>query len=487
MIIFGTADSLGCAAMTGMVGHSGRFGCRLSCDMPSRRRTGDSHYYPAMNCPDEYAVVNCTHPDVTDADLLNFRSHLPQKYSENINFLLHAQSQAEYRQCQLALGLCKQTLFSGLPFQPLPVPTNFTLDIMHLSVLNHPDLFMKLFTGKLDVYDSDDRLNWDWAVFYQNNTLWEGHGKSVAMCSSYIPSSFGRTPRNPALKINSGYKAWEYQLYFYGLGPVLFRHILPYKYWVNFCKLVSGIRLLQRHSMTHEDIIQGNNILIDFVHEFETLYYQWMESRIHFVHQSIHLLTHIGPETLRAGPLACYAQWTLETAIGNLGCEIRQDRDLYANLTQQAILRAQVNSLHARYPALILDLTPNLDSTLPSGAHEFTESKGYIFLPHCEDKPSPLTPDELHALRVHWCDEAWPNNIDSWINGVCRWPRLKLPNGQRVRSLWYESRCVGKTRRTTCVEVSHILLSIYNFNPLLLHRYHTKVTFELQKYSFTFA
>lgn len=70
------------------------------------------------------------------------------------------------------------------------------------------------------------------------------------------------------------------------------------------------------------------------------LYYQHMESRVHFVWQSIHMLTHIAPETLQAGPLSCYAQWTLEAAIGNLGQEIQQDQDLHANLTQQAIICA---------------------------------------------------------------------------------------------------------------------------------------------------
>ena len=34
VILFGTADSLGSTAMSGMVGHSGRYGCRLYCDMP---------------------------------------------------------------------------------------------------------------------------------------------------------------------------------------------------------------------------------------------------------------------------------------------------------------------------------------------------------------------------------------------------------------------------------------------------------------------
>jgi hypothetical protein len=58
---------------------------------------------------------------------------------------------------------------------------------------------------------------------------------------------------------------------------------------------------------------------MEFMHKYEDLYYQRMEVQIHFVWHSIHLLTHMGPETQRIGPLSCYAQWTLETVIGNLG------------------------------------------------------------------------------------------------------------------------------------------------------------------------
>jgi hypothetical protein len=74
-----------------------------------------------------------------------------------------------------------------------------------------------------------------------------------------------------------------------------------------------------------------------------------MESRIHFVRQSIHLLTHIASEMFHVGPLACYAQWTLETAIGNLGREIHQDHNMFANLAQHVVLHAQTNSLQAHF------------------------------------------------------------------------------------------------------------------------------------------
>lgn len=96
------------------------------------------------------------------------------------------------------------------------------MGIMHLTVLNDPDLFLKLFLGKLNVYSPDNRSTWDWAVFYHNSTLWNAHGETVDRAVPYLPSSFGRAPCNPAKKLNTGYKAWEFQQYLYGLGPTLF-------------------------------------------------------------------------------------------------------------------------------------------------------------------------------------------------------------------------------------------------------------------------
>lgn len=485
-IIMATADSLGSAAMTGMVGHSGKYGCRLYCEMPGRHREGDGHYYPVMNRPDAYSVEGCTYPDVSVKDLEEYRSDLPRKYNENVEFLLDAKTQADFRARRLESGLCRQTLFSGLPCQPLPVPSNLTMDIMHLTTLNDPDLLVKLFTGKMDVYEPDDRSTWDWAVFYRNKRLWEGHGETVAQATPFIPSSFGRAPRDPAKKINSGYKAWEYQLYVYGLGPTLFRHVLPRKYWLNFCKLVSGIRLLQRHTITRSELIKGHARLLEFVQEYEALYYQRMEARIHFVRQSVHLLTHIGPETIRAGPLSCYAQWTLETTIGNLGREIRQDRDLYANLTQRAILRAQVNSVQARYPNVRIDIRGSSDESLPANYLVFEGSPGYMFLPRREEHPRTLKDDEAEALRSYWHEKGWPG-LDNWNDSVCRWAKLQLPNGQKARSVWFEEGSAASLRRTSCVEVvCTVLYSVFgSLHPQ--HRLFTMETCTLLMCSFIFA
>lgn len=213
----------------------------------------------------------------------------------------------------------------------LGVPDIFTMNLMQLSVLNDPNLLLGLWRGTIKCYPPDDISTWDWAIL-KDKKIWQAHGNFIKVLTHFIPLSFGCAPCNPAKKINSGYKAWEFQLYIYELGPILLWHILPEPYWQNYCKLVAGIQVLQHPVITPQDLRTSNTALKAFVRDFETLYYQRIASQIHFICHSVHRLTHIAPETIHVGPLACYAQWTMETAIGNLGKEIRQDKDPYRNL-----------------------------------------------------------------------------------------------------------------------------------------------------------
>jgi hypothetical protein len=69
------------------------------------------------------------------------------------------------------------------------------------------------------------------------------------------------------------------------------------------------------------------------------------------------MLLHMAPEVVRVGPGGYYTQWTMERTIGNLGEEIKQPSNPYANLSQHGIHHSQVNALKAMIPAL----EPHLD------------------------------------------------------------------------------------------------------------------------------
>ncbi len=203
-----TADGPAMAYLTGLVGHHGKYGCRLYCPTPGRHKTNGPHYYPALLKPLHYKMQGCDHPDISHLSTnISFNHYFP-----NLQHLLESPNDAQYRKRRLETGIVKPTIFLGLPSRSiLPVPRCFGSDIMHLSTFNLSDLLLSLWRGVFDHDHHDSPANWPWAVL--QGEVWESHGRDVAAATPYLPGSFDRPPRNIAEKINSGYKAWEWLIY----------------------------------------------------------------------------------------------------------------------------------------------------------------------------------------------------------------------------------------------------------------------------------
>ena len=291
---------------------------------------------------------------------------------------------------------------------------------MHLISLNIPDLMLGLWHGTIDCDLSDNKESWDWAVLVGDT--WKDHGQHVADATPYLPGSFDRPPRNPAIKISSGYKAWEFLTYLYGLGPGLLYGILPDRYWKNFCKLVIGVRLLHQRSISKVQLIKGHQLLVDFVNGFEELYYQRKVSRLHFCRQSLHALLHVGPEIPRLGPGSYYSQWTMERTIGNLGEEIRQHSNPFQNLAERGVRRARINSL--------LAMLPELQQEAPSPRVSDSIGNGFILLGAREEYARKLPDIESAALREYHLNKDI--DLGTGTLYVQKWARLRLPNLQIV-------------------------------------------------------
>jgi hypothetical protein len=119
---------------------------------------------------------------------------------------------------------------------------------MHLGALNLSDLMISLWCGTIDCTNPDNKASWDWAVL--QGEVWQQHSKAVTDSLHYLPSLFDHPPCNITEKLMSGYKAWEFLLYLYGLGPGLLLGILPTSYYTNYCKLVFGVCLINQHRIT---------------------------------------------------------------------------------------------------------------------------------------------------------------------------------------------------------------------------------------------
>jgi hypothetical protein len=447
-LALGTADGPGMALLNGLVGHHGKYGCRLYCSVTGRHKPGVSHYFPALLKPNDYAVQGCDHDDVSFA---NLPSCSQEKYFSNLQYVMSSPNETQYKKRRLETGISKPTIFLGLQKdRTLRIPGCFGSDIMHLASLNLPDLLINLWRGTLDCDKKDDITTWEWARL--RGRVWEEHGRQVAATTPYLPGSFDRPPRNPAEKISSGYKAWEFLLYIFGLGPGLLLNILPDIYYRNFCKLVFGMRIIHQHQINRNDLQKAHEALLEFASEFEKIYYQRRTDRLHFVRQSIHAVTHLAPEVTRIGPPTCSSQWTMERTIGNLGQEIRQQSNAYANLSQRGLLRSQINALKAIIP----DLDP-LPPAMPRGSKDIGD--GFILLrakdkalqamQHCERLAFADYLKNTHAVQVPDC----------WSPEVVRWARLRLPNGQVARSAWKEKlKPLEKVRMARNVKVYNLLI-----------------------------
>jgi len=210
-----------------------------------------------------------------------------------------------------------------------------TTDIMHLAG-NISDLLISLWRGTIDHAVDDDPADWPWAVL-SDEDVWRAHGDAVERAGHFLPSSYDRKPRNIAEKINTQYKTWEFQLYIFGLAPILLYNLLPTEYWANYCKLVRGFQIMCQSTLSKEELLDAHALLCSWEHEFELIYYRLQESRIHFVRPCVHQVVHLVSETIFKGPPICYAQWTMECTIGNLGEQIRQPSKPFANLSREGV------------------------------------------------------------------------------------------------------------------------------------------------------
>lgn len=158
------------------------------------------------------------------------------------------------------------------------------------------------------------------------------------------------------------------------------------------------------------------------------------------VRPCIHALAHLGHETVCIGPSIIFSQWSMERTMGNLGEEIKQHSNAFANLGQRCLCRCQVNTLKALIPSLAPP-----DFVIPSMAEDCGD--GYILLAKSEKLENPPSSCEADAIERFIQSLNDPTlNIQDY-ECVKRWAHLNLPTWQIARSRWKEERLQLKNVR----------------------------------------
>ena len=110
-LLFTTADGPGLVCWDGMVGHSGKNGCRLYCPTPGRCKFQGTHYYPALLRPRGNCVAGSDHLDINV-----FRLPLGGSgdYAHNLERLISSPSQRQWDIRKTETGITKPPLILGL-------------------------------------------------------------------------------------------------------------------------------------------------------------------------------------------------------------------------------------------------------------------------------------------------------------------------------------------------------------------------------------
>jgi hypothetical protein len=157
-LIFTTADGPGLVYWDGMVGHSGKNGCRVYCGVLGRRKPNGTHYYPALLKPLGRCAPGSDHPDISVFRLPPGGS---EEYADNLRRLITSPSQRQLDIRKTETGITRPPLILGLkPSRCLGIPHCMTTDIMHLAG-NLSDLLVALWRGTIDCGITDDVATWD--------------------------------------------------------------------------------------------------------------------------------------------------------------------------------------------------------------------------------------------------------------------------------------------------------------------------------------
>ncbi|KAK0430283.1 hypothetical protein EV421DRAFT_1913080 [Armillaria borealis] len=95
--------------------------------------------------------------------------------------------------------------------------------------------------------------------------------------------------------------------------------------------------------------------------------------------------------TVQSGPGVIYSQWAIERTIGNVGQEVKQHSNVFANLEQRGIHRSQINALKAMIP----DFDPPMKA-LPHCSIDL--GGGYVLLPARDTASRPVHDCEAAAM-----------------------------------------------------------------------------------------
>jgi Transposase family tnp2 len=334
-------------------------------------------------------------------------------------------------------GVAQYSMFYQL--DTIDFPRSFPNDVMHLIFQNVvPNLF-RWWSGEFLPKNEDDPDYVDELAIPK--PIWRDIGSDMERSLRSIPSSYGKSLRN-IQKYNKSFKAEEWSNFLLHYSSVLLHDRLRQDLFEHYGKLVAAIDLAIDYEISNENIRCIKSLLIDFVSEYEELYYQYEVLRVLACLPTFHLLLHLHESISDCGPAWVFWQFPCERMCGMLKPMVKNRSNANRNLSLGILYQEQLNHLPFATPSWTMwpwqrnIASPNFTKDLDGRTYSFLHPRSYAY----------LLPEETVQLVRYYANllNCTPReiNLNEDVNrNITKWARCLLAGDvDAVSSSSYEGR-----------------------------------------------
>ncbi|KAF8674983.1 Transposase family tnp2 [Rhizoctonia solani] len=312
------------AKLMEFVGHNGRFPCRLCKIMSILGRTAKnaSHLYCPLHRSDDTGL------DPYELPLRTHEECLKDGYD-----VLRAPNDTARADLATDCGIKGVTLLAKL--SSIRIPDSFPVEAMHLVWINLIPQLADLWREKFNGIDSGFE---DYLI---NALVWNSMGDMCVDSSRSTPSSFGCPI--PHFRNRSHFTAESWSRWATHAAPnLLRRRFMDSRYYIHFVRLVNLMNKCTDHAVDRSELPAIRRGFIEWVEDFEQIYYQHDPERIQVCTTNIHYLLHIVDSIERLGPLPGYWAFPMERYCSFIGASVKSRRFPYANIARRVCDVAQL-------------------------------------------------------------------------------------------------------------------------------------------------
>jgi hypothetical protein len=285
---------------------------------------------------------------------------------------------------------------------------------------------------------------------------WEIIGRAFEESAAYFPTAFGDPLRNFHRHCHE-LKAAEWSIVTRQAAPIFLKSLLPQEDYDGYLLIVDALLLLEKHTLTMEEIETVKDLIIKFSQYYEGRFYQQQWERLRVCLPTMHQLLHMYESLTAIGPSYIYWQWPMERLCGMITQTAKSRSAANQNIANSMVQDEQMN-----YLAYVLPTNPddacfttdndgqvNLadmlidDQTAHHRHHASTNTgpDGHNFI--APQHTHTLSPAERHCLRVYLEDEynetddydsELPMDLDKYPDTAIRWAAAQFSNFRVVSS-----------------------------------------------------